>query len=92
MTYTLEEALERIKKLEKENAYLRDELEAAKKRKMSGRKKHDEQWMNAYKDFVACFEAGMSISEIAKRQCVSSRTIYRFREYYDQQQEFAHKM
>ena len=91
MTYTLEEAFERIKKLEKENAYLRDELEAAKKRKMSGRKKHDEQWMNAYKDFVACFESGMSISAIAKKQCVSSRTIYRFREYYDQQKELTPK-
>ena len=92
MTYTLEEALRRIEKLEKENAYLRDELEAAKNRKMSGRKKHDEKWMNAYNDFVACYEGGMSISAIAKKQCVSSRTIYRFREYYAKQQEFSHKM
>ncbi|MDD7641852.1 MAG: resolvase [bacterium] len=92
MTCTLEEALRRIEKLEKENAYLRDELEAAKNRKMSGRKKHNEKWMNAYEDFVICFEAGMSISAIAKKQCVSSRTIYRFREYYDQQKERTLKM
>ena len=89
---TLEQAMEKIEKLEKENAYLREELEAARNRKMSGRKKHNEKWMNAYNDFVACYEGGMSICEIAKKQCVSSRTIYRFKEYYAKQQEFAHKM
>ena len=62
------------------------------RRKMSGRKKHNEKWMNAYNDFVACYEGGMSICEIAQRQSVSSRTIYRFREYYAKQQEFSHKM
>lgn len=84
---TLEEALKKIEKLEKENAYLREELEAARNRKMSGRKKHNEKWMNSYDDFVACFENGMSIVDIAKKQNVSSRTIYRYKEYYEKIQE-----
>ena len=84
---TLEEALKIIEKLEKENAYLREELEAARNRKMSGRKKHNEKWMNAYNDFVVCFEKGMSIVDIAKKQNVSARTIYRYKEYYDKLQE-----
>lgn len=84
---TLEEALKKIEKLEKENAYLREELEAARNRKMSGRKKHNEKWMNSYVDFVACYENGMSIVDIAKKQNVSSRTIYRYKEYYEKIQE-----
>ena len=84
---TLEEALKIIEKLEKENAYLREELEAARNRKMSGRKKHNEKWMNAYNDFVVCFENGMSIVDIAKKQNVSARTSYRYKEYYDKLQE-----
>ncbi|MCI7129370.1 MAG: helix-turn-helix domain-containing protein [Lachnospiraceae bacterium] len=84
---TLEEALKKIEKLEKENAYLREELESARNRKMSGRKKHNDKWMNAYNDFVTCFENGMSIVDIAKKQNVSSRTIYRYKEYYDKLQE-----
>ena len=87
--YSLEEALKKIEKLEKENAYLREELEAARNRKMSGRKKHNEKWTNAYNDFVACFEKGMSIVEIAKKQNVSVRTIYRYKEYYDKMQEMS---
>lgn len=84
---TLEEALKKIEKLEKENAYLREKLESARNRKMSGRKKHNDKWMNAYNDFVTCFENGMSIVDIAKKQNVSSRTIYRYKEYYDKLQE-----
>ena len=84
---TLEEALKKIEKLEKENAYLREELESARNRKMSGRKKHNDKWMHAYNDFVTCFENGMSIVDIAKKQNVSSRTIYRYKEYYDKLQE-----
>ena len=71
---TLEEALKIIEKLEKENAYLREELEAARNRKMSGRKKHNEKWMNAYNDFVVCFENGMSIVDIANKQNLSAGT------------------
>ena len=87
---TLEEALKRIEKLEKENTYLREELETARNRKMSGRKKHNEKWMNSYNDFVVCFENGMSIIEIAKKQNVSQRTIYRYKEYYDTLREMSY--
>ena len=38
---TLEEALKRIKELEKENASLKAENEMLKERKTGGRKKHD---------------------------------------------------
>ena len=74
---TLEEALKRITELEKENATLREELEYYKNRKLSGRQKHNEKWMAIYHDFVAGYESGMTIVEIAKR------TIYRYKAYYE---------
>ena len=48
-TVTLEEALKRIEELEKENAELREELEYYRKRKLSGRQKHNAKWMAIYK-------------------------------------------
>ena len=51
-TVTLEEALKRIEELEKENAELREELEYYRKRKLSGRQKHNAKWMAIYNDFV----------------------------------------
>ena len=80
---TLEDALIRIAELEKENAELREELEYYKNRKMSGRQKHDAKWMAIYNDFVAGYESGMTMIEIAKRNNVSERTIYRYKAYYD---------
>ena len=80
---TLEDAVKRIKKLEKENAELKEELEYYKNRKMSGRQKHNAKWMAIYNDFVAGYESGMTIIEIAKRNNVSERTIYRYKAYYD---------
>lgn len=80
---TLEDALKRIEKLKKENTALREELEYYKNRKMSGRQKHNAKWMAIYNDFVACYENGMTMVEIAKRNNVSERTIYRYKEYYD---------
>ena len=80
---TLEEALKRITELEKENAILREELEYYKNRKLSGRKKHNEKWMAIYHDFVAGYESGMTMVEIAKRNNVSERTIYRYKAYYE---------
>ena len=80
---TLEEALARIEKLEKENAQITEELEYYKSRKLSGRKKHNEKWMSIYNDFVACYESGMTIVEIAKRHNVSERTIYRYKAFYE---------
>ena len=84
---TLEDALSRIEELEKENAELREELEYYKNRKLSGRQKHNAKWMTIYNDFVACYENGMTMVEIAKRNNVSERTIYRYKAYYDKIKE-----
>ena len=80
---TLEAALKRIAELESENEKLREELEYDKNRKMSGRQKHNAKWMAIYNDFVAGYESGMTMIEIAKRNNVSERTIYRYKAYYD---------
>ena len=80
---TLAEALKRIEELENENAELREELEYYKNRKLSGRQKHNAKWMAIYNDFVAGYESGMAMIEIAKRNNVSERTIYRYKAYYD---------
>ena len=80
---TLETALKRIKELEKENAELREELEYHKNRKLSGRQRHNAKWMAIYNDFAVGYESGMTMVEIAKRNNVSERTIYRYKAYYD---------
>ena len=80
---TLEAALQRIEVLQKENAELQKELEYYKNRKLSGRQKHNAKWMAIYNDFVDCYENGMAMIEIAKRNNVSERTIYRYKAYYD---------
>ena len=80
---TLEEAIKRIEELENENVKLREELEYYKNRKLSGRQKHNAKWMAIYNDFVAGYESGMTMIEIAKRNNVSKRTIYRYKAYYD---------
>lgn len=80
---TLEAAIKRIAELESENEKLREELEYYKNRKMSGRQKHNAKWMAIYNDFVAGYESGMTMIEIAKRNNVSERTIYRYKAYYD---------
>ena len=36
---------------------------------------------------VVCYEDGMTMMEIAKRNHVSERTIYRYKAYYDQLQK-----
>ena len=84
---TLEDAVKRIKKLEKENAELKEELEYYKNRKMSGRQKHNAKWMAIYNDFVAGYESGMTMIEIARRNNVSERTIYRYKAYYEKMRE-----
>ena len=80
---TLEKALKRIEELENENAKLREELEYYKNRKLSGGQKHNAKWMAIYNDFVAGYESGMTMIEIARRNNVSERTIYRYKAYYD---------
>ena len=74
-------------KLEKENAELKEELEYYKNRKMSGRQKHNAKWMAIYNDFVVGYENGMTMVEIAKRNHVSERTIYRYKAYYEKMRE-----
>ena len=80
---TLEEALNRIEELENENAKLREELEYYKNRKLSGRQKHNAKWTSIYNDFIAGYESGLTIVEIARRNNVSERTIYRYKAYYE---------
>ena len=84
---TLEDALKRIEELENENAELHEELEYYKNRKLSGRQKHNAKWMAIYNDFVDCYENGMTMIEIARRNNVSERTIYRYKAYYDKIKE-----
>ena len=91
---TLEEVLKRIEKLEKENAELKEanadlkeELEYFKKRKACGRQRHNAKWMAIYNDFVVCHEQGMTMVEIAKRNGISERSIYRYKAYYDEMQK-----
>ena len=88
---TLEDALRGIAELEKENVELREELEYYRNRKMSGRQKHNAKWMAIYNDFVACYESGMTMVEIAKRNKVSERTIYRYKAYYDKMKSMDEK-
>lgn len=86
---TLGEALKRIAGLEKENAKLKEEVEYYKNRKVSGRQKHNAKWMAIYNDFVVCYEGGMTMVEIAKRNNISERSIYRYKAYYDKLREVA---
>lgn len=80
---TLEAAIKRIEELEKENVELHEELEYYKNRKLSGRQKHNAKWMTIYNDFAIGYENGMTMIDIAKRNNVSERTIYRYKAYYD---------
>lgn len=59
------------------------ELEYYRNRKLSGRQKHNAKWMAIYNDFVIGYESGITMVEIAKRNNVSERTIYRYKAYYD---------
>ena len=71
----------------KENAELREKLNDYQNRKLSGRQKHDEKWREAYNDFVVHYESGMSVVEIAERNNVSKRTVYRYKAYYNKMKE-----
>ena len=87
---TLAQAMEKLEALRKENRALKKELEALKEenealrsRKLSGRKKHNAKWMAIYDDFVLCHESGMPLAEIARKNAVSERTMYRYKAYYE---------
>lgn len=79
---TLEDALNRIKELEKEVAELKAENEILRNRNFGGRKKHDEAWMSSYNDFAVKYESGKSIMEIVEEGDISRRTAYRYLSYY----------
>lgn len=81
---TLDAALKRIGELEKENASLKNELAYYKNRKTSGRQKHNAKWLAIYNDFIICHENGMTLAEIAKRNGISERSVYRYKAYYDE--------
>ena len=84
---TFENMSKKIEELEKENKKLREELEYYRNRKVSGRQRHNAKWMAIYNDFVVGYESGMTMVEIAKRNNVSERTIYRYKAYYDKLRE-----
>ena len=86
---TLEDALERIKELEKEVALLKEENKKLLARNFGGRKKHDEAWMASYNDFVIKLENGMTITEIVAESDISTRTAYRYLAYYRELQKTA---
>lgn len=86
---TLEEALIRIKELEKEIAELQAENEKLRSRNFGGRKKHDEAWMATYNDFAIKYEGGMTLMEIVSEGQISRRTAYRYLAYYRELQKNA---
>jgi len=81
---TLEEALLKIKELEKEISDLKEENERLRNRNFGGRKKHDEAWMASYNDFIVKYNDGKSVMEIVAEGDISRRTAYRYLEYYKQ--------
>ena len=86
---TLEEALNRIKELEKEISELKAENEKLRGRNFGGRKKHDEAWMSAYSDFIMKYESGKTLMEIVAEGDVSRRTAYRYLAYYKELQKMS---
>lgn len=87
MITTLEEALEKIKELEKEVEELKEEIEILRNRNLGGRKKHDKAWMASYREFVVDYEAGKKITEIVNENDFSRRTAYRYLAYYKEFQK-----
>ena len=86
---TLDEALKRIKELEKEVAELKSENETLRNRNFGGRKKHDDAWMSAYNDFILKYESGKTLVEIVAEGDVSRRTAYRYLAYYRESKKIA---
>ena len=79
---TLDQAVNRIKELERELAVIKAENEMLRNRNFGGRKKHDEAWMASYNDFMIKYKSGRSVMEIVAEGEISRRTAYRYLEYY----------
>ena len=56
-------------------------------RNISNTVNHTAKWSAIYNDSVIGYESGMTMVEIAKRNNVSERTIYRYKAYYDKVRE-----
>ena len=39
--------------------------------------------MTIYNDFVTCYEQGMKMTDIAARNGISERSMYRYKAYYE---------
>lgn len=89
---TLEEAIVRIKELEKEISELKSENEKLRNRNFGGRKKHDEAWMSGYNDFILKYENGKTLLEIVAEGEVSRRTAYRYLSYYKELKKTAENL
>lgn len=81
---TLDEAMKRIAELERQVADLTEEVEDLRSRKLAGRRRHDDKWMQSYNDFVSKFEKGMSMTQIVACSEYSRRTAYRYKTYYEE--------
>lgn len=83
----LQEALARIEYLEKENAYLKKELNRYKRYKPQGRKVHDEKWMESYKVWEELYDKGFTVMDIVSQTGISRRTCYRYKAYYEERKK-----
>ena len=81
---TLEEAINRIQELEKENEDLKKQLEVYKNYNFGGRKKHDAKWQASYAKWVELYELGLPMVEIVEKSDISRRTSYRYKAYYEE--------
>lgn len=81
---TFDEAIKRISELEEEVSMLKAQIVRLEERLPVGRKKHDEKWMSCYDQFVSLYEKGEKIPVIVEKTGFSRRTVYRYKEYYDQ--------
>ncbi len=80
---TLDDALDKIKDLEKEVKKLKKE-NADLKGKIGGRRLHDDAWMAKYNAFIKKYEkrGKKPLAEVVDTCGISRRTAYRYLEFY----------
>ena len=79
----LEAALKEIERLNRIIAEKDREIERLREQKKAGRKKNNAQWQESYNRFVELYENGMSMVEIIDSSECSRRTLYRYKDYYE---------